>query len=75
MVYVKFLHIIKQHGKCSAKPATIAIPWIHLPAASKLGASPLKQSRRNGKFHLMELRNRCRCFAYAFPMLQELYSD
>ena len=31
-----------------------AIPWIYAPAASKLGASPLRQSRRCGAFHLME---------------------
>jgi hypothetical protein len=36
--------------KGSAKPYTIAIPWIYSPAASKLGAAPLKQSRRCGDF-------------------------
>ena len=32
----------------------IAIPWIYVPVASKLGAAPLRQSRHNGAFHLME---------------------
>ena len=41
-------------GKDIAKPSTIAIPWIHAPVASKLGAAPLKQSRHDGTFHLME---------------------
>ena len=54
-------------GKDLAKPSTIAIPWTHVPVASKLGASPLKQSRHDGTFHLMEYRNRSRCFAHVFP--------
>ena len=32
------------------------IPWTHVPAASKLGAAPLRQSRRCGTFHLMEFK-------------------
>ena len=39
-----------------SKPVTFAIPWTHAPAASKLGASPLRQSRRCGTFHLMEFK-------------------
>ena len=50
---------------CSAKPGTVAIPWIHSSVASKLEASPLKQSRHDDEIHLIELRNRPRCFAYA----------
>ena len=41
-------------GKGIANPSPIAIPWTHSPVASKLGASPLKQSRHDGEFHLME---------------------
>ncbi len=37
-----------------ANPSPIAIPWTHSPVASKLGASPLRQSRHDGSFHLME---------------------
>ena len=46
-----------------AKPLLFAIPWTHAPVASKLGASPLKQSRHRGTFHLMELHKRSQCFA------------
>ena len=49
-----------------AKPGTIAISWTHSPVASKLEASPLRQSRHDGEFHLTKLRNRSRCFASAF---------
>ncbi len=41
-------------GKGIANPSPIAIPWTHSPVASKLGALPLKQSRHDGEFHLME---------------------
>ena len=34
-----------QKQKDRTKPFTVAIPWTHSPVASKLGASPLKQSR------------------------------
>ena len=46
-----------------AKPLLFAIPWTHAPVASKLGASPLKQSRNDGTFRLMECRKHSRCFA------------
>ena len=55
-----------------SKPVTFVIPWTHAPVASKLGASPLKQSRHHGTFLLMELHKRARCFAqslYAFLFL------
>ena len=55
-------------GKGIANPSPIAILWTHSPVASKLGASPLEQSRHDGEFHLMELRNRLRRFAHAFPL-------
>jgi hypothetical protein len=54
-------------GKGNAKLFTIVILWAYAPVASKLGASPLKQSRHNGTFRLKELHNRSQCFAYAFP--------
>ena len=34
-------------GKDCAKPFPFAILWTHSPASSKLGASPLRQSRRS----------------------------
>ena len=55
-------------GKGIANPSPVAIPWTHSPVASKLGASPLKQSRHDGEFHLMELRNRFRWFAHTFAL-------
>jgi hypothetical protein len=41
--------------------------------ASKLGASPLRQSRHDGKFHLMKYRKRSRRFAYVFPLRRYSY--
>ena len=60
------INLIFKLEKVFAKPFMIAIPWIHSPMASKLGASPLKQSRHNGEFHLMECRNHSRRFAHIF---------
>ena len=50
-------------GKDFAKPLEFAISWTHSPVASKLGASPLKQSRHNGEFYLMKYSKLSRCFA------------
>ena len=50
-------------GKDFAKPLEFAISWTHSPVASKLGASPLKQSRHNVEFHLMKYSKLSRCFA------------
>jgi hypothetical protein len=38
------------------------IPWIYAPVASKLRASPFKQSRHDGAFHLMELHKHAQWF-------------
>jgi hypothetical protein len=56
MVFCAFSNISQNHmaEKGFAKPSRIAIPWIHVPMASKLGAPPLRQSRHDGTFHLME---------------------
>ena len=48
-----------------SKPVAFVIPWTHAPVASKLGASPLRQSRHHGAFLLMELHKRARCFAHS----------
>ena len=48
-----------------SKPVAFVIPWTHAPVASKLGASPLRQSRHHVAFHLMELHKRARCFAHS----------
>ena len=64
----------KQRGKDFAKPLAFAISWTHSPVASKLGASPLKQSRHNGEFHLMKLSKLSRCFASElFPTVLHIH--
>jgi hypothetical protein len=56
MFFFAFSNISQNHmaEKGFAKPSRIAISWIHVPMASKLGAPPLRQSRHDGTFHLME---------------------
>ena len=45
------------------------IPWIYAPVASKLRASPFKQSRHDGAFHLMELHKHAQWFVQSLHAL------
>ena len=44
--FFKFFTNSKRHGKDIAKTSRIAIPWIYVPVASKLGLCPQTVSPR-----------------------------